>query len=96
MTNACVSVSRATNRATPLNRVHVFGVSILISYETPVAFEWKGGHARRVNTWGPTTGRHLKDAGAYNWPQLEEDDFNKHLNDAIFKSMADRIAMELK
>lgn len=96
MTNACLSVSRASSRATPLNKVHVFGVSIIISYETPVAFRWKGGHARRVNTWGPTTGRHLKEAGAYDWPELEEDEFNKKMNDAIYKSMADRIAQELK
>jgi hypothetical protein len=96
MTNACVSISRVTSRATPLNRVHVFGVRILISYNTPVAFEWKGGRARRVNTWGPTTGRHLKEAGAYFWLELEEDEFNKKMNDAVFKSMADRIAQELK
>lgn len=96
MTTACVSVARASNRATPLNKVYVFGVSILVSYETPVAFEWKGGRARRVNVWGPTTGKHIKEGGAYDWPKLDKDEFNRELNAAVCQSMADRIAQELK
>jgi len=95
MTNACVTVRRATSRATPLNWVQVFDVWMLISYETAVAFHHNQQYARRINTWGPTTGRHLKDGGAYDWPQYEEKEFNRRLNAAIYKSMASQVAEEL-
>ena len=96
MTSACVSVSRASTRATPLNWVQVFGVQVLISYETPVAFHDRYEHHRRHNVWGPTTGRHLKEAGATNWPECDEDEFNTKLNLAIYKSMTERFALKLE
>jgi len=96
MTSACVSVSRASTRATPLNWIQVFGVKVLISYETPVAFEDRYEHHRRHNDWGPTTGRHFREAGATNWPQCDADEFNTKLNLAIYKSMTERIALKLE
>ena len=96
MTSACVSVSRASTRATPLNWIQVFGVSVLISYETPVAFNDGREHHRRHNVWGPTTSRHFKEAGATNWPECDEDEFNTKLNLAIYKSMTERIALKLE
>lgn len=94
--NSCISVSRASDRATPLNWIHVFGVSVLISYETPVAFQSAYEYHRRHNVWGSTTGRHFKEAGATNWPECDEDEFNTKLNLAIYKSMAERMALTLE
>jgi hypothetical protein len=95
MTAACVSARRATIRATPLNSIQVFDVWMLVSYETIVAFRFGSQKARIVNSWGPTTGRHLKEGGAYDWPQYEVEEFNRMLNDAVYKSMSLRVAKEL-
>lgn len=51
---------RATNSPTA-KEVTVGNVTILFSYETPVAFHKNGlGYIVRENDWGSTTGKHIK------------------------------------
>lgn len=63
--------------------VHIFGVRVIMSYETPV-MAWYGDKLiRRKNIWGPTTGRHLNE-NQPSWlkPEIIDDavEFNRRLN----------------
>lgn len=79
-----IGFSRASKRQTESYWVTIFGVDILISYQTPVAFSSNDGtRFRRENIWGPTTGRHLREANADEWTILDEPWFTRELRAAI-------------
>lgn len=65
-----ISFTHGSKRNTKCYIVCVGGVTTYISYETVIAAEYKGECVRAQNTWGPTTGRHMRDMGVYDWPQL--------------------------
>lgn len=77
----------AHNSRTDAHWVHVLGVHVLFSYETPVAFATLGEQLRRNNDWGATTGKHMNLAGVRQYP-VEEDasKFNDRLTAAIEKA----------
>lgn len=53
----------ATNRDTKCYRLTVADVDMVISYGTVIAARSKRlGAIRQANHWGPTTGRHFKEA----------------------------------
>lgn len=79
-----IGFSRASKRRTESYWVTIFGVDILISYQTPVAFSDNDGVMfRRKNTWGPTTGRHLRESNASEWTTVDELEFTRELRAAI-------------
>lgn len=79
-----IGFSRASKRRTESYWVTIFGVDILISYQTPVAFTNNNGVMfRRKNIWGPTTGRHLHEANASEWTTVDELEFARELRAAI-------------
>lgn len=79
-----IGFSRASKRQTESYWVMIFGVDILISYQTPVAFTDNNGIVfRRKNIWGPTTGRHLREAGADEWATVGELEFTRELRAAV-------------
>lgn len=66
--------------------VTVRGVRIFFSYTTPIAFYARcGTFVSRVNEWGPTTGRHLREAepGDARQRRCPGDLFMKRLNLAL-------------
>jgi len=79
-----IGFSRASKRRTESYWVTIFGVDILISYQTPVAFSDNDGVMfRRKNIWGPTTGRHLRESDASEWTVVDELEFTRELRAAV-------------
>lgn len=85
----------APSRATKAHIVSVCGVDIFFSYSTPVGCSPPDAPSfQRENVWGPTTGRHLNEWG-FNRPGIEklgQEEFERRMNLAIFRSMAKHIA----
>jgi len=76
--------------------VKAFGAEVLFSYDTPVAVRTPDGKKfRRPNCWGPTTGRHLNEWGFQYAPEVDDEEFIKALNEALFSAVADIAAMRL-
>jgi hypothetical protein len=68
---ARVRLTNPTGRNTQAHVVSFGYHSFYFSYETIVAYCGPNGIAvRRPNDWGPTTGRHLKELGVYDWTEL--------------------------
>lgn len=78
-----IGFARASKRQTESYWVTVFGVDILISYRTPVAFSGHYDRLRIKNHWGPTTGRHIREADADGWETVGEPEFTRRLRAAI-------------
>jgi hypothetical protein len=92
-----IGISRS-GRNTPANTVHLFGVRVHFSYDTPVACRAPGKPSfRRKNVWGPTTGRHLSEWGfGGDWVEhLDEEEFNRRLDQTIFEAIANHMAERL-
>jgi hypothetical protein len=82
------SFSKATNRNTQVYWLMIYGVRVLLSYSTPVAFTGGGDHARRDNDWGPTTRRHMRECNVDGWPIVQEEkEFERRMNTAIMNSI---------
>ena len=90
---------RRAKRNTPATSVNIFGVWVYFSYDTPVGCNPPGEPSfQRKNVWGPTTGRHLNEWG-FNTPgveKLDEDEFTRRMDLAIYKAMADKFARRLE
>lgn len=95
MKGAYVVLWDATNRNTPAKWLTVFRVTMLVSYNTVVAAEFKGRHIRRDNTWGPTTGRHMNEAGVKGYDVLSDEEFHEALRSMLIESMAENVGEEL-
>lgn len=90
-----ITIREATDRNTKCLYLDVGGVGMVVSYTTVVAASYAGRRIRRVNTWGPTTGRHMQETNCHDWPQLEEAEFEEALNEMILRSIADRVGRRL-
>ena len=87
-----LELNKASDRNTPSHWLRVGGLSILFSYETAIAFRTFGKHAeqvRRHNHWGPTTGRHFKDACAYGYEIVTDEEFDDRLKIAFKRAVAE-------
>lgn len=64
--------------------LHLPGISIWFSYETPVAFRFRGERVVRENDWSTTTGKHLNriDGGA-RADRISGEEFERLLEDAL-------------
>lgn len=60
---ALLSFGKASNRNTQAYSIGLGPHQFFISYETIVAYKGPLGYVRRVNEWGPTTGKHLSEMG---------------------------------
>lgn len=58
-------------------------VELYFSYETCVAVNYKGGFYRTNEWFSKTTTRHMKEMYVYQWPKLDDHQFNIHVKTAI-------------
>lgn len=70
-----VSIRPGTSRNTRATIVQIGQHAFYFSYRTCVAYRGPRGCARIENHWGPTTGRHLREMGVYDWQVLTDDAF---------------------
>ena len=66
--------------------LHLPGISIWFSYETPVAFRFRGERVVRENDWSTTTGKHLNridGGGNARADRIPGDEFERLLEDAL-------------
>lgn len=83
-----IELRPATNRKTPCHWAKVFGVHVLFSYETAMAFSNPGkGSFRRSDTWSKTTRKHLSETSVMEYNVLPDDDFEVALNHAIMSQV---------
>lgn len=81
-----VGFRKATDRKTECYWLDLFGISVLISYETPIAFDDGWRRLRQANHWGRTTNRHFSETDTKNWEVIEDSkDFQALLDQAILK-----------
>lgn len=84
---ATITLDKASDRNTPAHWLRIGNVSILFSYATAVALRTFAGEnsiaVRKANHWGPTTGRHIKDAGCADYDVVEDDVFEDRLLHAL-------------
>lgn len=91
-----ITLNDATSRKTQCHWVGIGGLSILFSYQTPIAFRVCGQYYRRHNNWGPATGRHMRETGVVDWPEIvDEDEFNRKLEVIVATAWRDNIARTL-
>ena len=90
-----ISFRHESNRNTKCYSVRVGGLECFISYETVIAFRYPGMRLRRHNDWGRTTGRHMKEMCAHDWPEVDERTFERELDQAFAKMMRDEVARVL-
>lgn len=82
-----VRLYNPTNRNTQAHVVEVGDDTYYFSYETCIAFRGiRGGKSlviRRPNDWGPTTGRHFKEMGCFEWETVDADLFERIVADEL-------------
>ena len=75
-----VSFSSGSNSA----EVSFQNLTIWFSYRTPIAFMTpKTGRVCRVNSWGPTTGKHLNAVEADKGKRIAGADFEAQLSEVL-------------
>lgn len=79
-----VSLTNPTGRNTECRALHLGGVTLFFSYSTLIGYETvSGGHARIVNEWGPTSGRHFNECGLADAPIVTPQDLASAVRNAI-------------
>lgn len=91
-----LKLSKASNRNTQSHWVNVAGVRVLFSYETPVAFSYGPVHVRIKNHWGPTTGRHMKEAYVSDYTIIDDEEFEKQLAISVWDAATKQAPKEVK
>lgn len=84
-----------TRRNTQCRWLEVESVSVLFSYDTPVALRAPGMSYRRNDDWGPTTRKHMKEAGVADFERLDAREFNEALHRAFVRSVVEPIHRRL-
>lgn len=75
------SIRNPTGRRTECRIVRFGVIEFFFSYETLMGVCFPGGAFRRGNSWGPTTGRHLREMGIDGWPVLGEIEFEHRVHE---------------
>jgi hypothetical protein len=70
-----IKLRNPTGRNTPAHIITIGEHDFYFSYETCIAYRGPLVHCRIPNLWGPTTGRHIREMGVYNWPEVDADKF---------------------
>lgn len=78
-----IELRKASDRNTQAHWVSIGYVDILFSYETAIALNAPGIRCRKENHWGPTTGRHFKDAYAHDYPIVSDEEFEQRVQQAL-------------
>jgi hypothetical protein len=79
-----IRLQKASHRNTQSHWVDVFGVGVLFSYETPIAFRGNGKRLRTPVSHSRTTGRHRNEAGVIAYPIADtEEIFLEELDRAL-------------
>jgi hypothetical protein len=91
MNNCPIKLKHATNRNTKAYKIVLSGHSgshvLFISYETIVGLCNSHGAWRIENSWGPTTGRHMREMGLTSADYQVVDD--EELNDRVKMAIED-------
>lgn len=84
-----ISMTNPTGRHTEARAVHMGKLTLWFSYNTCIAFKYNDYKYRRVNEWGPTTGRHMDEMNVRHFDDVNEDEFNQKLDTAISLYVSD-------
>lgn len=77
--------------------IFVFDLALLFSYETVVAASYKAKHIRQKNHWGPTTGRHIKEFGAWSYVVIEDQqEFHEEVRRMLLQAASDAITKDMR
>ena len=63
-----ITLRNPTSRNTQAHVVTIGEWELFFSYETLIAARGPNFEYRIANSWGPTTGRHFRELGCYNFP----------------------------
>lgn len=66
------------------SKLTIRNIVVYFSYETPIAYNYKGLIVCRENSWGPTTGKHINYVCADKKKRISAEDFEREL-DIIFR-----------
>ena len=67
-----ISLRRGSRRRTQCYEIWLGGHRFYVSYETLIGYDGPLGQFRRNNDWGPTTGRHMKEMGIYDYEVITQ------------------------
>lgn len=81
-----LDIAPGSNRNTKCYRVSIAGNVFYVSYSTVVACHTEEGGVRIENSWGPTTGRHMKDMGVYGWQIVSEEELQLRIKRAVMRA----------
>ncbi len=98
MSRPLISLRKATNRNTPLHEVE-YGtmLTLYFSYETIIAFRCDTlGSFMTSNRWGPTTGRHMNELRRDSFTQVDEEAFDKKLEEGMKRALSGTLGNEAK
>jgi hypothetical protein len=88
--------ANAPMRNTNARWVFVFGLGLLFSYQTVVAASYKTRHIRQKNHWGPTTGRHMKEYGVWDYHVIEdEQEFHDEVRRMLMQAASDDLTKRM-
>lgn len=73
------------------HRINIMGVTICISYETPIAVAYADECKRVHNSWGLTTGKHMNQLGVRDWKEVEESELEEFLEQSLARASLDKI-----
>ena len=75
-----------SRRNTKCYEISIGGDTFYISYTTIIACRTEEGQCRIENSWGLTTGRHMKDMNVYNWPIVPLEELHSRIKKSIMKT----------
>ena len=79
-----IYLENPTGRDTKAYQVVLGNMSLFFSYSTCIAF-FHGRVGYRIdNSWGPTTGRHMREMGLHEYPIIPGEEFNQRLAAALY------------
>lgn len=86
---ASISINNYTSRNAEALCVSIGPIDLYFSYKTVIAFRAPGfGSCVRENSWGPTTGRHIKETGF-------DPGISQRMNGAEFDALVEQIASSI-
>lgn len=76
-------LDKVSRRNTQAHLIEVGGHAFFFSYATAVAYRGPLGSCRVANKWGPTTGRHIGEAGVSQLPIVPTETMNSRIKHAL-------------
>jgi hypothetical protein len=80
-----VQFMKGSERNTQCYIFRLAGIEFFISYNTIIAIRSDEGSVRLDNTWGPTTGQHMKEMGVKDFPIVDQETFQHAIRTSLSK-----------